>query len=322
MLKDEIDADLLRRFEAGLDPLRPERSAIAAKIIGYGEMSTIFVIDHPEQETIAYKRMPIFRTDTEMQGYESLFAQYEQGLGGMGIHVPPSASVRVSPRSGNLVIYNAQKRLPSGSIGNALIRTVDKDSVRALFLCVMRELAKVFRANRARPALSFGIDGQISNWAVKDYNERTPITENCELYYIDTGTPLMRRDGIEQLDPELFLRSTPSFLVWLIRLFFLDGVMTRYYDFRKVTIDLIANFYKEQRPEFIPMLIDAANGLFAGEAEKFNIAPLTEKEISSYYKEDAMIWRVYLAFRKMDRFLHLRVYRKPYVYILPGKIKR
>ena len=120
----------------------------------------------------------------------------------------------------------------------------------------------------------------------------------------------MRKDGVEQLNPELFLRSTPSFLVWLIRLFFLEGVMTRYYDFRKVTIDLIANFYKEQRPEFIPMLIATANSFFAGEDAQSGIAPLTEKEIISYYKEDAMIWRVYLAFRKIDRFLHLKILGK------------
>jgi hypothetical protein len=108
----------------------------------------------------------------------------------------------------------------------------------------------------------------------------------------------------------------------LIRLFFLEEVMTRYYDFRKVTIDLIANFYKEQRPEFIPMLIETANSFFAREEAKSGIAPLTEKEIVSYYKEDATIWRVYLAFRKIDRFLHLKILQKPYVYILPGRIKR
>jgi hypothetical protein len=70
------------------------------------------------------------------------------------------------------------------------------------------------------------------------------------------------------------------------------------------------------------MLIETANNFFAGESVQFSIAPLTEKEIVSYYKEDAMIWRLYLAFRKMDRFLHLKILGKPYVYILPGKIKR
>jgi hypothetical protein len=322
MLKDKIDTGLLERFEAGLDPLNPDLSKISAKIIGYGEMSTIFVISHPGQENIAYKRMPIFQSRDEMENYERLFAEYSTELRNIGINVPESATARVIPDKGNSVIYNAQERLPSASIGNALIHKLDANSVRLLFLCVLRDLKKVFTSNREQPSLAFGIDGQISNWAMKDYSEGKPVTEKTELLYIDTGTPLIRKEGIEQLNPELFLRSTPSFLVWLIRLFFLEEVMTRYYDFRKVTIDLIANFYKEQRPEFIPMLIETANSFFAREEAKSGIAPLTEKEIVSYYKEDATIWRVYLAFRKIDRFLHLKILQKPYVYILPGRIKR
>ena len=322
MLNDKIDVGLLTRFEAGLDPQNPQHSKIAAKIIGYGEMSTIFVISHPGQENIAYKRMPIFRQEGEMAAYERLFARYCTELTNIGLHVPESATARVIPGAGNSVIYNAQERLPAASIGNALIQTLDENSVRQLYLCVLKDLQKVFSANRARSELVFGIDGQISNWAVKDYREGKPLTEETELFYIDTGTPLIRKDGIEQLDPELFLRSTPSFLVWLIRWLFLEEVMTRYYDFRRVTIDLIANFYKEQRPEFIPMLIDTANHFFAAKEAQSGIVPITQKEIVSYYKEDATIWRVYLAFRKVDRFLHLKLLRKPYVYILPGKIKR
>ena len=322
MLKDKIDAVLLEQFEAGLDPQNADLSKIPATIIGYGEMSTIFVINHPGQENIAYKRMPIFQSQEEMETYESLFAEYTYGLRNIGINTPESESVRVIPDKGNSVIYGAQERLPSASICNALIHRLDENSVRLLFLCVLRELRKVFINNRERPSFAFGIDGQISNWAIKDYQEGKPVTEKTGLFYIDTGTPLIQKDGIEQLNPELFLRSTPSFLVWLIRLFFLEEVMTRYYDFRKVTIDLIANFYKEQRPEFIPMLIEMANSFFADEGAQFGIAAVTEKEIVSYYKEDATIWRLYLAFRKIDRFLHLKILGKPYVYILPQKIKR
>ena len=322
MLSDRIDIGLLERFEAGLDPLHPHLSKISARIIGYGEMSTIFVISHPGQENIAYKRMPIFRSPDEMAAYERLFEEYNTGLANIGIQIPASATARVIPDKGNSVIYNAQERLPAASIGNALIQRLDENSVRLLFLCVLRELQKVFTANRARPALTFGIDGQISNWAMKDYREGKPVTKDSELFYIDTGTPLIRKDGIEQLNPELFLRSTPSFLVWLIRLLFLEEVMTRYYDFRKVTIDLIANFYKEQRPDLITMLIGTANRFFAEEDARAGIVPITEKEIVSYYREDATIWRVYLAFRKIDRYLHLKIFGKPYVYILPEKIKR
>lgn len=322
MLKEKIDIGLLERFEAGLDPLNPGLGEISAQIIGYGEMSTIFVINRPGQENIAYKRMPIFQSPDEMEAYEKLFAEYNAELRNIGLNIPESASVRVIPRKGNSVIYGAQERLPAESIGNALIQRLDEKSVRQLFLCVLRELKKVFMNNLRRPSFTFGLDGQISNWAVKDYREGEPVTEDTELFYIDTSTPLMRRDGVEQLNPELFLRSTPSFLVWLIRLTFLEEVMTRYYDYRRVTTDIIANFYKEQRREFVPMLIAAANSFFAGEGAQFGIAPLTEKEIISYYREDATIWRVYLAFRKIDRFLHRKILRKPYVYILPGKIKR
>jgi len=322
MLKDKIDGGLLERFEAGLDPQNPNLSKISAKIIGYGEMSTIFIINHPGQENIAYKRMPIFQSPDEMETYERLFAEYTIGLRNIDLHIPESALARVIPAKGNSVIYNAQERLPAASIGNALIQRLDENSVRLLFLCVLRQLKKVFTCNRERPSLTFGIDGQMSNWAMKDYQEGKPVTEKTELYYIDTGTPLIHKDGIEQLNPELFLRSTPSFLRWVIRLFFLDEVMTRYYDFRKVTIDFIANFYKEQRPEFIPILIKTANSFFADEGAQFGITPLTEKEIVSYYKEDATIWRLYLAVRKIDRFLQLKIRRKPYVYILPGKIER
>jgi len=132
----------------------------------------------------------------------------------------------------------------------------------------------------------------------------------------------VRLDGVEQLDPELFLRSAPSFLVWLLRMLFLEDVVTRYYDFHLVAVDLIANFYKEQLPDLIPELIEEANDFFAMEASQLEVAPITLKEVRSYYREDALIWSLYLNMRKADRLLQTRVLRKRYPYILPGKIKR
>ena len=142
-----------------------------------------------------------------------------------------------------------------------------------------------------------------------------------ELVYFDTSSPLLRKDGVEQINPELFLRSAPSFLVWILRLLFLQDVLTRYYDVRKVAVDLIANFYKEQRPELVPGLVAAANRFFAAGPWAGSIQPLTVKDIQDYYREDAMIWRLYLGARKVDRWLH-RVMGKDYPYLLPEKIKR
>jgi hypothetical protein len=322
MLKEQIDSRHISEFERGLNPLNPDRSLIPAKIIGYGEMSTIFVIDTPGQEGLAYKRMPIFINSEEMKSYESLFNEYNTLLSTIGLDIPAFASVMVIPEKGNLVIYNAQKRLPSKSVCNALIHDIDDTSVRTLVLLVLREMKKVFDYNAANPGREVGIDSQISNWAVSGWEEGIKITEKTGLFYLDTSTPLMRKAGREQLNSELFLRSTPSFLRWVIRLFFLDEVMNRYYDFRKVVIDLIANFHKEQRSEIIPGLVETANRFFAEECSGLAISPLTKDEIDDYYKEDALIWRIYLAFRKFDRFLHLKILNKPYPYILPGNIKR
>jgi len=124
------------------------------------------------------------------------------------------------------------------------------------------------------------------------------------------------------VDAELFLRSAPSFLAWILRMLFLDDVVNRYYDFRRVAIDLIANFQKEQRGDLIPRVIEVVNGFFAGEAAELGLQPIDCKEIESYYREDALIWTLYLSFRRIDRWIRTKLLRRDYPYILPGKIQR
>ena len=71
----------------------------------------------------------------------------------------------------------------------------------------------------------------------------------------------------------------------------------------------------------IPDLVDTVNSFFSAEIRAGEVEPITEKEVRAYYREDAWIWRIYLAFRRIDRSLH-RLLGKDYPYILPGKIKR
>jgi len=47
------------------------------------------------------------------------------------------------------------------------------------------------------------------------------------------------------------------------------------------------------------MLIETANSFFAGEEAQIRYCPITEKEIVSYYKEDATIWRLYAGISKI-----------------------
>ncbi|MFA5064103.1 MAG: DUF6206 family protein [Dehalococcoidia bacterium] len=320
----QVDIELLKEFEKGLDPAHPENSKIPARVLGYGEISTIFEIQTETTKNLACKRMPIFKTKEEIAEYETLYKDYNEVLAKeLGIDIPEWGFACFTSDTGNIIAFDIQRKLNPDSIGNRAIHILNTDGIRTLFVLVLRELIKVWRFNLANADRALGIDGQISNWAIAGFDASKPqVSAESKLLYFDTSTPLMKKNGLERLDPELFLRSAPSFLVWLIRWLFLEGVMTRYYDARLVTIDLIANFYKEQRPELVPGLVQAANEFYASEGASLGVKPLTEKEIRAYYKEDAMIWVLFLAFRRFDRWLHKYILRKPYIYILPGHIKR
>ena len=188
---------------------------------------------------------------------------------------------------------------------------------------ILLELRLVWDFNQRQGRRQIGLDGQISNWSIEGFDGRKPyIDDEITLTYLDTSTPLFRVDGVEQMDAELFLRSAPSFLVWILRLLFLQDVVDRYYDFRQVVVDLVANFYKEQRPELIPELVDVANRFFAKDAADLDLEPIDERQVRSYYREDALIWTLYLSMRRLDRWLHTTVLRREYPYILPGKTRR
>jgi hypothetical protein len=162
----------------------------------------------------------------------------------------------------------------------------------------------------------------MSNWAVHGFEASSPISgAEPDLVYVDTGTPLLRKDRQEQLNSELFLRCAPSFLVWILRLLYVKDIMTRYYDLRQVVVDLIANVCKEQRTDLVPALVSAANRFLAAEFQPDLSGPITVEEVCTYYRRDARMWRIYMAFRKLDRSLQGRLGRQ-YPYILPEKVAR
>lgn len=319
----DIDLGLLEEFERNLNPKTPEKSRIPASVLGYGEISTVFEIGREDQRDIAYKRMPIFKDPSELVVYERVFNEYIRLLEGLGLRLPEYGYANITPGSGRPVFFIAQRKLDPASIGNKVIHSLPPAEVLRLCRQVLCELKKVWEHNKNNAGAEIGVDGQISNWSIEGFDPGSgALPGDIRLTYFDTSTPLFRVEGVEQLDPELFLRSAPSFMVWIIRLLFLKDVMTRYYDFNLVATDMIANFYKEQRPELIPDLVDMANDYFRTEAAALEVEPLSVKGVKSYYREDALIWTLYLSMRKTDRFLRAGIMRKEYPYILPGKIKR
>ncbi len=320
----QIQGGLLQEFEDGLDPLNPQCSRIPCHVLGYGEISTVFEIQVEGMHDLAFKRMCCFETLEELKPYVNTYLDYNQLLENqIGLRLPPYGYTLFVCENGHPVFYIIQKRLLPASIGNNALRFLSPQEIIILFRLVLLELHKVWAFNRSHVDCQVGIDGQISNWAIEGFDPRQPIlSQDAALLYIDTSTPLVRQNGVEQLNTELFLRSAPPYLVWILRTLFLQDVVTRYYDARKVTIDLIANFYKEQRPELVPELVAAANIYIKEEGADLGLAEITEKEVSDYYREDEVIWWLYLNMRRFDRLVRKKMLHLDYPYILPGKIKR
>ena len=320
----QLDRELLKAFEEGLNPSKPEESPIPAKVLGYGEISTVFEILQESQKDIAYKRMPLFDDMQQIERYTEIYHKYNKLLGEIGIEIPEYGAIDVTTDDERIVLYLYQRKLPSGSIGNEIIHLVPDDKVMTLVSKVLRELNKVWAFNRDnKPEIEVAIDGQISNWAIKDFDPENPvINEDINLLYVDTSTPLIRENGVEMLDAELFLKPTPPIMRWILKKFYLQDILDRYYDFRKVVVDLIANFFKEGRDDLIPKLVDLANEFFSAEAVVPDVVPVEYEEVKKYYKEDASIWSLYLNLRKIHRFIRTKILRKYYDFILPAEIKR
>ena len=305
-----VDENLLHEFESGLDPQDLKNSPIPATIIGYGEISAIFQI--ADNSETAFKRLPLFSDCPSARRYTQHHDEYCHLLTKAGLNLPEHETVIIEPIDRPVVVYIAQKLIPSRRFGHRLIHESDRDNIYLLLETIVAEISKIWRYNRIhQPAVRLALDGQLSNWAWFDDQPRPAI------YYIDTSTPLFCIDGIERLDPELFLKSAPAFLRWILRWLFLKDVIDRYYDQRQVYTDLAANLYKEQRPDLIQVAITIINRQLGTDQK-----PLTVDEVDKYYREDKLIWSFYLSFRRIDRWLTTQIFRRRYEYILLGKIKR
>lgn len=302
-----ISHEELETFEAGLDPVNLRQAPLTVQVLGYGEISTVFQIGSDRE--YAYKRMPLFDSVAAAESYGGNYREYCQHLTNAGLSLPEDDLDIIALPDRPVVLYIRQKRLPPEQFAHKLIQRLAGDDLTAMIEAICREIDKIGVFNQKHhPNLELALDGQLSNWVV---------SEDQIIQYIDTSTPLMRKAGVEQLDPELFLQSAPSFLRWIIRSLFLEDVMNRYYNLRQVYVDLVANLFKERRSDLVPEILPVINGHLT-----YGLEPITVEEVQKYYREDKMIWALFLTFRRWDRALKTKLLRQRYEFILPGKIKR
>ena len=306
----EVDSEKLYQFEHGLNTYRLEQSVVPASVLGYGEISSIVRIEG--MPGMAFKRMPLFHSVKSAKRYASDYHKYCDALKKAGLSLPADKTQIIQIEGRPVVLYIVQEQLPAEWFCHKLIHALSLDKIEVMITGIIQSIDLVWKFNRDnKPELELAIDGQISNWVWDGTNNPG------SLLFVDTSTPLFRLNGIEQLDPELFLKSAPSSLRWIIRLLFLKEVMNHYYDPVKVYIDLAANLYKEQRPDLIPVVIDIINKYLEGKHEK-----ITQKMVRNYYREDKLTWTVFLTFRRIDRWLKQHIFKERYEFILPGKVKR
>jgi len=291
----------LTSIEQILSKGRFEKNNQDVKIIGFGEISTI--LQFYQQPRWVVKRMPIFDTTDQAKKYCETYLQYNQLLEQAGINIPSHKEYVVGENP--VTLYLLQDAFLSEQIVNNTLINTAKEQQKEIMHLVVKEIDKVFQYNQtAESDYQLSCDGQASNWAIAD----------GEIFYVDTSTPLFKINNIEQLEYELLLKSTPTFLRGIIRYFFIEEVMERYYQQRLVYTDLIANLEKEQLAALIPDAVEIVNSYLN--------RPLSVKEIRQYYRQDKLIWQMFLVFRKFDRWLHRHLWRKPYQYLLPEKVQR
>lgn len=325
---NKVQFELLAEFEKNLDPTHPQEGPLHPRIIGYGEMSTVFAFGHSDLSGLAFKRMSLFKTEAEVKDYSLDYYAYHTLLHAAGIKTPDFGLVSIVDPAGKPVLYLMQAMLQPDLICNKLLHQLSVPDALLVFKAILERIGGVYKYANTLAHKDIGFDAQFSNWALQSKDATGKLPGKLEFIYVDTSTPLIRTDGKEHLDAELFLRACPASLVWLVRRFFLQDVLDRYYIPRLVIIDLIANCLKESLPELIQPMLTIANPFLENLYKQLSDVdllpadlPISMNDIRAYYKEDAFIWRLFQGLRRMERTWR-RLLRQPYSLILPGKIKR
>jgi len=301
----ELNHNILFKLEENLEPHDLSLSAVPITVLGYGDISLVFKID--ELEGIVLKRMPAFKSKAEAKQYAVMYKEYNTILEKAGLNIPMSDTAVIDiPGRHIVVLYIAQQILPPENFAHVLIHTFSDDENKQLLERIVREVSKIWEFNQKNTqSIELELDSQLSNW----------VLHNESLYYVDTSTPLFRKNGIEQIlgNVDAFLECVPIGLRWIFRRVFVNDVIPRYYIRRNVFVDFLSNLNNE-RPDIIPMTIEIVNKILGEQVEK-----ITGEEVAKYYAEDRRLWLIFLALRKLDRWIKTKVFRKRYEFTLPEK---
>ena len=267
-------------------------------VIGYGEVTIAVKLATPRGELVCKRMAPLSSYEAAARAAESI-AKYIPALQAAGIDVVETETPFFEARD-CWVLYCVQPMLPAGSLGPDFLRGMSGEEAAP-------HVARIFESIRDAVSPQLAPDGQLSNWAF--VGER--------LRYLDVGTPFLRDETGQQLfDFRELTRALPPPARGIVQRFLLKGILDNYHSIRGQALDFLGNLYKEGLGDIVPALIPLANEVFSLEPE------VSEGEVRKHYKSDADTYAFIQAARRADRWVHQRLLRRPYPYLLPPRIER
>jgi hypothetical protein len=227
-------------------------------------------------------------------------AEYIDTLRERGVAVLPTEFQEFDAADGARVLYTIQPLVSAECLAVDVLRESSKEEGELL----LREIFSPTAAVAGDPL--YGLDVQLSNWVIVA----------GELGYLDVSTPFMRDEatGLSRLDTSIFSASLPWLMRWPVERFMAEDIVAEYFDLRTTVINAIANFRKDRLDEWIERAISIAN--------EFVDEPITLQEVDRYYNKDQRLWAVLQWLRRADRWWQLKVRRRAYPVLLPGRIDR
>lgn len=292
-----VTVDDLQRLDRGFHEAFRRGRSDDLEVIGYGEVSAIVAWPTPAGTAVC-KRLPPIADRASLIRYEALLRDYLAALEAAGVSVVPTSIASVPQSDGSLGAYVLQPLVDEADLVTNALRQADPSRAASIF-------DEVFEAIESVAGTGVGLDAQLSNWAIP----------SGKLVYLDVTTPLLRDEaGRHRLDTALFLASLPWALRRLTERFLVDSLIDAYFSVRTVIVDLLGNLIKERHRAWIPLGIARAN-LRVERA-------ITVEEVERYYRQNALMWEALLRLRRIDRAWQIKVRRRPYPFLLPGKIER
>jgi hypothetical protein len=292
-----IPAEELASLEELVQEALARGTASHLKVLGQGEITMVLGWP-PHEPRFAAKRLPPFRSASQLRAYADVLERYLCALAAAGVETVPTHLCHVARRDGTLAAYCVQQALPARSLVATRLTATTPGPGHPLVHGIVEAAARTVSAR-------VGLDAQVSNWA----------WDGERLRYLDVTTPILSRpDGSSELDPALFLGAFPWAVRGLVRRFALPSMLRRYHRLRSVLRDVCANLIKERLEDWLPAFLEAANAHLE--------RPLTASEVRGDYRSDARRWSLLLRLRRADRWWQRTVRRRPYPFLLPEGVVR